>query len=389
MRTTYVAPLTGETGKETPRKTLTPYGSPDTSAKQVRTDILLVGFDFGTTTSCLKATFAGSDELVVNEILPTIVGYVREGIVENLLPGNARLLFGAEAMKNRLYLRLVSPMADGVIADPQAAQDFARHLRQLLKSPQGAELRAVIGIPANAERAAQESLSQAVTGLFDKVLLIPEPFLAALGYRDEARLGDPTYLDPVRNSLFVDIGAGTTSVCLVQGYFPSGDDQMSIPFAGDKVDLLLHEAIARIYPDITLSLIKVREIKEQHSYVGKLDAPVSVNLVIGGKMRKLDVGESIGKSCEMLLQRVFESVKTIIAQASNDSVADLMQNIIVTGGGSRIRNMDAELQRLLVEDGYEKPRVLSVGEDYKELVAKGALVAARQAKEGQWQTLAP
>ena len=389
MRTTYVAPLTGETGKELPKKPPTPYGSPDAASKQVRTDILQVGFDFGTTTSCLKATFTGSDELVVNEILPTVVGYVKEGIVENLLPGNARLLFGADAMKNRLYLRLVSPMADGVIADPQAAQDFSRHLRQLLKPPQGAELRAVIGIPANAERAAQESLSQAVTGLFDKVILIPEPFLAALGYRDEARLGDPAYMDPVRNSLFVDIGAGTTSVCLVQGYFPSGDDQMSIPFAGDKVDALLHEAIARIYPDITLSVIKVREIKEQHSYVGKLDAPVSVNLVIGGKMRKLDVGEAIGRSCEMLLQRVFESVKTIIAQASNDSVADLMQNIILTGGGSRIRNLDTELQRLLVEDGYEKPRVLSVGEDYKELVAKGALVAARQAKEGQWQTLAP
>jgi hypothetical protein len=42
---------------------------------------------------------------------------------------------------------------------------------------------------------------------------------------------------------------------------------------------------------------------------------------------------------------------------------------------------------LLTEEGYEKPRVLTVGENYKQYVAKGALVAARQARESQWQTL--
>ena len=45
-------------------------------------------------------------------------------------------------------------------------------------------------------------------------------FLAALGMRDESRLGDPDYCDPVSNSLFVDIGAGTTDFCIVQGYLP-------------------------------------------------------------------------------------------------------------------------------------------------------------------------
>ena len=46
---------------------------------------------------------------------------------------------------------------------------------------------------------------------------------------------------------------------------------------------------------------------------------------------------------------------------------------------------DAELQRLLTEEGFENPRVKLVGERYKEFVARGALKAARQARENQWQ----
>jgi actin-like ATPase involved in cell morphogenesis len=262
-----------------------------------KTTVMIVGFDWGTNKSCIQASFADSNEPVVSQVVPTVVGYANEGIVENLLPGNAKVLFGAEAIKNRLHLRLVQPMTDGVIDDLSAARDFARHIRSLINPPEDAELRAVIGLPANAERSARENLRQAVAGVFDRVILIPEPFLAALGYRDESCLGDSTYVDPVSNSLFVDIGGGTTDVCLVQGYFPTADDQISIPFAGDKVDALLNEAIKKTYPDCSLSTMTIRDIKEQHSYVGKLEDPIIVNVIVGGKMRKLDLGAQIGEAC--------------------------------------------------------------------------------------------
>lgn len=102
-------------------------------------------------------------------------------------------------------------------------------------------------------------------------------------------------------------------------------------------------------------------------------------------MRRLEVTDAIGNACDRLLREVFELVKTAIARASTDSVGELLQNIILTGGGSRIRNIDTELQRMLAEEGYEKPRVQKAGDDYKEHVAKGGLAAARQAKESQWQ----
>ena len=389
MRTTFVAPLTAETARELQRKTVGfPQPEPAPIPKPARTDLLLVGLDFGTSVTCLKATYGGAGELVTNEIIPTVVGYAREGIVENLLPGNARVLYGQQALKHRVYLRMLAPLRNGVIEDLAAAQDFARYLRQILSPPPNVEVRAVVGVPASADRTARENLATALAGLFHKVLLIPEPFLAALGQRDETRLGDPAYVDPVRNSLFVDIGAGTTDVCLVQGYHPGPNDQVSSAFAGDEVDQLLQEGIRRQHPDADLSLPRVRQLKEESSFVGQNEAPITTTVVIGGKARKLDCTESVALACQRLLREVFELVKVSIARASTDTVEELLGNIILTGGGSLIRNLADELQRLLLEDGYEKPRVQTVGPGFKELVAKGALVAARQAKEGQWHTLA-
>jgi rod shape-determining protein MreB and related proteins len=347
---------------------------------------LLVGFDWGTNKSCVQIARPGSTETATT-IVPTVVGYANEGIVEGILPGESRTLFGAEALKYRMHLRLVQPMVDGVIHDLGASRDFARHMRSLITSEANAEIRAVIGMPANSERTARENLRQAVQGVFDRVILIPEPFLAALGFRDDARLGRDGYVDPVSNSLFVDIGGGTTDVCLVQGYYPTANDQISFAFAGDKVDALIADGIKKTYPDVQLSMLKIREIKEQHAFVGKAAKPVVVSVIVGGKMRKLDLTAQIQDACEALLREIFEAVKTMIVRANPDTVTELMQNIVITGGGSRIAGLDAELQRLLTEEGFEGPSVSVVGEGYKEFVAKGALKAARQARDTQWQQL--
>lgn len=395
MRTTFVAPLTPDTAREGQRKTTAapaapaPVATPETAAvvtpRPVKSDVVLVGLDLGTNKTCVKAAYAGAPDLLASVVIPTLVGYTKEGIVDNLLPGNAKLLFGQEAVKNRLYLRCVPPLLDGVIEDMSAAKDFLRHVRSLVKADPGVEIRAVVGVPASADRTAREKLLVALQGIVDKVALIPEPFLAALGARDEARVGDPKYIDPVRNSLFVDIGAGTTDVCLVQGYFPGADDQVSSQFAGDRVDAVLGDAIRKQYPNLELSIVKVRELKEQFSYVGTSEGPASASVIVGGKMRRIELTEIVGNACSQLLQEVFELVKTAISRASTDSVGELLQNIILTGGGSRVRNIEAELQRLLVEEGYEKPRVQSVGDNYKEYVARGGLAAARQARDSQWQ----
>lgn len=358
----------------------------DTSV-QTTTETLLVGLDLGTNTSALLASSAKSSDIHVREVIPSVVGYAKDGILDGVLPGNANVLFGHEALKRKLYLNLVRPLKGGTIADLDSARHFARHLRSRLSLSPNAELRAVIGVPAKADPSAREALRQAFTGVFDKVLFIPEPFLAALGMRDESRLGQPDYADPVRNSLFIDIGGGSTDLCLMRGYYPQAEDQISTTFAGDAIDQMVHNAILQTYPDCQISLHKVCEIKERHSFVMSPETQVVVDLVVAGRTRQFDITEQLAAGCEALLKHILDLSRTLIARADPDAVPELLQNIVLTGGGSLVRGLGVALQTQLIEDGYENPKVSVIGPNYKEQVARGALKAARQAKDRQWQTI--
>jgi len=99
----------------------------------------------------------------------------------------------------------------------------------------------------------------------------------------------------------------------------------------------------------------------------------------------LELGEVIGEACNKLFEKTFEGVKRLISRAGNDSVEQLLQNVIITGGGSQIRGIDTELQKRLAAEGYENPKVRLAGPDYQRYVAIGALKAARAAREHQWQ----
>jgi rod shape-determining protein MreB len=348
---------------------------------------ILVGFDLGTNKSCVLTGAATGTDILVSKVVPTVVGYVKDGIVDGIIAGNAKTIFGEDAVRNMLHARLVAPVAEGVIIEPTAARDFLLHLRTLVDPSGTSEIRAVIGMPANAGTPARDQIRHCVYGVFDRVLMIPEPFLAALGYRDDSRVSQPNYLDPVVNSLFIDIGGGTSDLCLVQGYFPTSEDQISIPFAGDAIDELLHGELDRVYPNNGLSRHKVREIKESHAYVGPSRKPMDVKVIMGGKAHTIELGDTIARACNTLIDRIYPALTTLISRAPSDSVLTLLQNIIITGGGSQIKGIDTVLQKRLADDGYESPKVKLAGQDYKRYVAMGALKAARAARDYQWQVL--
>jgi rod shape-determining protein MreB len=347
---------------------------------------LLVGLDLGTNTTCLMAAPQGCIRARTRELIPTVVGYVSEDVLPGVIPGDARVLIGAAALRQRLNAAPVRPLRAGVIQDLPAARIFARHIRDRL--PSGSlEVRAVIGVPAGSDLAARESARAAVLGVFDKVIFVPEPFLAALGFRDESRLGYSGYRDPVLSSLYIDIGAGSTDVCLLQGHYPTIDEQLSEPFAGDRVDEMILGSVLAAYPDCGLTLDRVRDIKEKHSFVLADDAatPAVATVMVGGKARRLDVTAQVGAACEALLQKVFAMACELITRADSRIVGDLLRSIIVTGGGSLIKGFGIGLQTKLLEEGFENVRVQVLGDNYKDYVALGALKAAGQAKDRHWQ----
>ncbi|HAV12628.1 MAG TPA: hypothetical protein DCX06_03890 [Opitutae bacterium] len=380
MKTDTLDPITEEPTTDTASK-------PKLNGSSKKKELIFVGLDLGTNTSFILSGHESSSDYSVSKLMPSVVGYIRDGLVNGILPTSKEVFFGDDALQNKLHLDLVWPLKDGVISDVKATRDLLRHMRNKVDASGSAEIRAVIGMPANTSVQSKEVLRSAVTGVFDRILIIPEPFLAALGYREDSRLSEPHYVDPVQNSLFVDIGAGTTDLCLVQGYFPRKEDELSFPYAGDTIDNAIARGLAQVYPDMKLSLLQIRDLKENHSYVGGSRRPIDVNVVVGGKTQVIEVADIVGTACNELLDRIFESVKALIVSAPSESVVTLLQNILITGGGSRIKGIDTELQKRLVDEGFADPRVRVVGEDYKRYVGLGAMKAARAARDTQWQIL--
>ena len=363
----------------------TPENPEESTSEEDKKRKMYIGLDLGTLNSCImpKLSKPGSDEHH-GIWVPTVVGYPEDGILAGILPGNSSMLHGDEALANELHLRLVNPLNDGVIADHEAAQSFLSYLRNKVDPERKREVHCVIGIPAVADAEAKESLKNASKGAFEGILFIPEPFLAALGMRDEERLADPTYSDPVANSLFVDIGAGTTDFCIVQGYFPKPEDLLSIPFAGNEVDVILDKAIREEYAEVDVPISMIRKFKESYSYVGESESGARVKVPVDGKPRKIEIGKQVGLACNQLLGEIFDSIKEVISKASPQSVFGMLQNIVLTGGGSRIRNIDQELQRLLLDDGYEEPDVRISSREVMPFVGIGAMKVAKAAREDQW-----
>ena len=349
--------------------------------------VLNLGMDWGTGCSRLLGSRENEDSIDFRLTSPTCVGYAKDGIVENLLPGNARVVFGKEAIRHRLHLQRVQPIRQGRVAEPKAAHEFAQFLRAQLGADDADELRVVVGIPSACSASDRQAFRHALTGVFDAVLLVPKPFLAALGYRDESQLQDSDYVDPASNSIFVDLGAGTTDVCLVQGAYPAADEQVSIELAGDELDQRLSDRIRQSYPESNISLLKVRELKEQFAYVGEAKQPAIAELCIQGKLTKVDLTQMMGECCRELLQQVFAAIVQLVSKADSESVPELIQHIFLTGGGSRIRSIDWELTKLLWDAGLEGAQVRVADENDEGWIALGALKASRRARLDQWQRL--
>src|SRR5580692_11170241 len=104
---------------------------PQSRPAPAKAGVLLIGLDLGTNKSCVLAGPTGSTDITVSKVVPSVVGYVKDGIVDGIITGNARILFGQEALDQMLHVDLVAPLDEGVISRPEAARDFMLHIRQL------------------------------------------------------------------------------------------------------------------------------------------------------------------------------------------------------------------------------------------------------------------
>jgi len=334
---------------------------------------LFVGIDLGTS----RASIAASNG--VREVVPTYVGYPKDNISEELL--GTEPLFGDTALKHRLSVELIRPLAHGVIQTNSkggnnkyltAAQQLVRYLLEKASAKPGQPVYGVIGAPARASIASKRILIDAASGVLDAVMIVSEPFTVAyeLGVLDQA--------------LVIDIGAGTVDLCRLHGTLPQEKDQITLDQAGDYVDDKLSKIIRKKYSKAQFSINMVRKLKERYGFVSANSDRVKANFPVEGRPREFDVTDELRKACKSIVPPMVKSIAKLIATYDPEFQQALRSNVILAGGGSQMVGLPK-----LIEDAMGKLGGGQVTRVDEPLFAgsNGALKMARRMPRHFWKVL--
>ena len=333
-------------------------------------DTLYIGVDLGTFRSVMVSNDKHEEQVL------TVIGTPKDSIAKNFLRRD--VLFGEEALKNRLALNLFRPLEHGVIKDTPEDKKFIahfiNHMMNLADPEDYDRVVAVIGAPAEASHVDKTAIFDAAAGTVNACMIISEPFAVAYA------------LDMLDHTMVVDIGAGTTDICRVYGTIPRPEDQLHVNQAGDAIDAALIRAIQRKYVGAQITKDMARRWKEQFSFTNTSPPkdPVVVDFSIDGKAMSLDITDCLSEACESIINPIVENLKALIADSNPEYHDGFRQNIILAGGGSGIRGLGASIEERLADLGGITVHIV---EDPVRLGAMGALRLSQEVPEEYWKNL--
>jgi rod shape-determining protein MreB len=337
-------------------------------------DALFVGIDFGTSHASVSASNG------VREVVPTYVGYPKDNISEELL-GN-QPLFGDMALKHRLSVELIRPLAHGVIQTNSkeqnnkyltAAKQLVRHLLEKARPKPDQPVYGVIGAPARASITSKRILIDAARGVLDAVMIVSEPFAVAYG------------LEILDQALVIDIGAGTVDLCRLHGTLPEEEDQITLDEAGDFVDEKLSEMIRKKYPKAQFTINMIRKLKERHGFVSENAGRIATKFPVNGRPKEFDITDELRTACKSIVPGMVDSIAELIATYDPEFQEAIRSNVILAGGGSQMNGLPQLIEEAMAELGGGK--VTRVDEPLF-AGSNGALKMARQMPRHFWQMLA-
>ena len=332
-------------------------------------DILYIGIDLGTSRSAV-ASSSGKRKWI-----QSYVGWPRDFIARKLL--KQPILFGEDAIDNRLSLTLVRPLEHGVIRDgtprdEEAVRELIHHLIDLVQPQDGQKIYAAVGVPAEALKVNKLAIRDAVREYADTLMVVSEPFAVAYS------------VGALNNALIIDIGAGTVDFCIMHGTMPAEEDQRSLLTAGDYVDRQLYDLLTEKYPEARFSEVSVRGYKEEYGHVGKTNGRVKVSVPVGGKFTQHDITNEVRHACESLVPAIAETVIDLVARYEPDFQERVRKNIYLAGGGSQIKGMSEAVADALKEYGTFK---ITPVDDPLYAGAEGALALAQDMPEEYWEDM--
>jgi rod shape-determining protein MreB len=336
-------------------------------------EALCVGIDLGTSRSSISASNGE------RHVIDSYVGWPVDMVARKLVKRS--VLVGRDALDNRPMLDLRRPLERGIMKegsekDQEAVQELVRHLISLAgikqKGKNKAKVRAVVGVPAEAFRVNRQNLRSTIDGIAESVMMVSEPFAVAYG------------LEALLHALVIDIGAGTADFCVMQGRYPTEEDQKTLPNAGDSIDEQLMKLIRERHPDAQFSIHMLREWKEKHSFVGEPKERIMVTVPIKGKVTEIDITQEMRAACESIVAPVCETMTTLLMKVEPEYQDKVRNNVILAGGTSLIAGLPEAITKALNDLGGGRAIVVS---DPVFAGSDGSLAIARDASTSDWEKL--
>jgi len=336
--------------------------------EQNDTGAIYIGIDLGTSSSAIMSS-NGKKNWV-----ESYVGWPKDFIAQKVI--GKPVLFGSEALQNRLSVDLFRPMEHGVIKDglkdQESVKELIRHLITMAQKGKGGGIFAVVGVPAESFKANKLAIRNAVSGYVNSLMVVSEPFAVAYG------------MEMLNNTMVIDIGAGTVDFCIMHGTIPKEEDQRTITHAGDYIDEQLFNFLSERHPNSTFNKNMIRQFKEKHSFVGDIQAPVRVKIPVEGKPVEHDITEELKRACESILPAIIETAAEMIARFDPEYQTKIRNNIILAGGGSLIQGLPEYIERVLSEYG---PSKVTRVDDPLFAGSKGALGLAMDMPAEYWEQM--
>lgn len=294
-----------------------------------------LAIDLGTANTLVYVKGSG---IIVNE--PSVVAVQRD------MRGIRRVVAVGKEAKEMLgrtpgSIVAIRPMKDGVIADFEVTEAMLRyfiakaHNKRSLVRPR-IMICVPYGITEVEKRAVKESAESAGAR---EVFLIQEPMAAAIG------AGLPI-TEPGGN-MIVDIGGGTTEVAVISlagivfsGSVRVGGDKMDdavINYVKRKYNLLIGERTAENIKITVGSAYPDEEVRTMEVKGRDLVAGVPRTVVVDADEMRDALSEPVNS--------IVEAVKVALERTPPELAADIVdKGIVLTGGGSLLRNMDVLLR---------------------------------------------
>jgi len=239
-------------------------------------------------------------------------------------------------------VRAIRPMRDGVIADYLITEAMLRYVINKVARVRIFKPDVMISVPSGVTSVEKRAVRDAAlkAGARD-AYLIDEPLAAAIG------AGVP--ISGPSGNMIVDIGGGTTEIAVIAlGGIVVAD---SVRVGGTKIDEAIANYIRRKY-NLMIGERTAEEVKIGIGSALPLDEPMQMEVkgrdMIAGLPRTIPISSGeVTEAIEAPLGQIITAVRNVLEQTPPELSSDIIdKGMVMTGGGSLLRNIDALLTQV-------------------------------------------